>query len=242
MFDARTKSLIGAPISRAIQPASTLPKLPVGTHERRRLGERLRRNDVVDGLGHHPRPVDRVDRRQIVAIAEGGVVEHRLDEILAIVERSLDGDGVHVRRVDRGHLSALDVAGASERIQDHDVDVVAARHTVDRRRPGVAAGGADDRDPLAALREDVVEHPADELQCNVLERQCRPVEELLHPLVGADLDQRDHCRMAEGGVRLGAEVGQGHFIDVGADEWQHHLDGSLDVVVAPPTARRECRP
>ncbi len=31
VFEAITKSLIGAPISRAIQPASTLPKLPVGT-------------------------------------------------------------------------------------------------------------------------------------------------------------------------------------------------------------------
>ena len=31
VFDAMMKSRIGAPISRAIQPASTLPKLPVGT-------------------------------------------------------------------------------------------------------------------------------------------------------------------------------------------------------------------
>ena len=31
VFDATMKSRIGAPISRAIQPASTLPKLPVGT-------------------------------------------------------------------------------------------------------------------------------------------------------------------------------------------------------------------
>ena len=31
VFDATRKSRIGAPISRAIQPDSTLPKLPVGT-------------------------------------------------------------------------------------------------------------------------------------------------------------------------------------------------------------------
>ena len=31
-FDAITKSSIGAPMRRAIQPDSTLPKLPVGTH------------------------------------------------------------------------------------------------------------------------------------------------------------------------------------------------------------------
>ncbi len=31
VLEAITKSLIGAPISRAIQPAKTLPKFPVGT-------------------------------------------------------------------------------------------------------------------------------------------------------------------------------------------------------------------
>ena len=31
VFDETTKSRIGAPICRAIQPASTLPKFPVGT-------------------------------------------------------------------------------------------------------------------------------------------------------------------------------------------------------------------
>ena len=34
VLEAITKSLIGAPISRAIQPASTLPKFPVGTLKR----------------------------------------------------------------------------------------------------------------------------------------------------------------------------------------------------------------
>jgi hypothetical protein len=84
--------------------------------------------------------------------------------------------------VDRGHLPTLHLARAAERVEDDDVDVLASGDTVDRRRTGVAARGADDRDPLATLAEHVVEHPADELQRDVLERQRRAVEQLLDPL------------------------------------------------------------
>ena len=67
--------------------------------------------------------------------------------------------------------------------------------------PGVAAGRPDDGDPLAPLREDVVEQPADDLQGDVLERQRRPVEQLQQPLVGAELHEGADGRVAE---RLGA--------------------------------------
>ena len=74
MFEAITKSLIGAPISRAIQPARTLPKLPVGTLNVTGpfagVASVSAAIDVVHDLGHHPRPVDRVHRRQAVALAE----------------------------------------------------------------------------------------------------------------------------------------------------------------------------
>ncbi len=81
-----------------------------GHAEGRRAGERLRGRDVVDDLRHHPRPVDRVDGRQAQFVAEGRVAEHRLDEILAVVEVAVDRDRVHVRAVDRGHLAALHLA------------------------------------------------------------------------------------------------------------------------------------
>ena len=104
------------------------------------------------------------------------------------------------------------------RVQDHDVDVRAAAHRLDRRRAGVAARRADDRDPLAALAEHVVEEPADELQGDVLERQRRPVEQLGQPLPRVDLDERDDSRVAERRVGLVAQPGEIGWRDVVADE------------------------
>ena len=63
-------------------------------------------------------------------------------------------------------------------------------NAVDRRRAGVARRRADDRDTPALRREDVVEQPPDKLQRDVLEGQRRPVEQLLHEVVVADLGER----------------------------------------------------
>ena len=57
--------------------------------------------DVVDDLGHHPRPVDRVDRRQRPSSGQCLVPEQRLHQVLAVVEGPPDGDVVHVRRWSR---------------------------------------------------------------------------------------------------------------------------------------------
>ena len=97
-LEATTKSADRrAHLAGRSSPASTLPKLPVGTRSVTGPAQRLGGGHVVDDLRHHPRPVDRVDRRQLHPLAERGVVEHRLDEVLAVVERALDGDGVDVR-------------------------------------------------------------------------------------------------------------------------------------------------
>ena len=98
--------------------------------------------------------------------------------------------------------------GPPSRVQDHDVDVGAAAHRLDRRRPGVAARGADDRDLLAALAEHVVEQPADELQGDVLERQRRAVEQLGDPLAVVDLHERDDGRVAERARTPSSHIGR----------------------------------
>ena len=176
------KSAIGAPMRRAIQPGQDVAEVAGRDTERDRPGQRPRRGHVVHDLRHHPRPVDRVHRRQAHPLAERDVVEHRLDEVLAVVERAVDRDGVHVVVVDGGHLAALDVARASGRVEDHDVDVLASPDRVDRRRSGVAARGTDDHHVLVALGEHVLEESPDELQRDVLEREGRAVEQLEQPL------------------------------------------------------------
>ncbi len=80
----------------------------------------------------------------------------------------------------------------------------AVLHAVDRRRAGVARRRPDDRDPSGLLGQHVLEQTADELQGDVLERQRRTVEQLLHEVVVADLNQRDNGRMGERTVRVGA--------------------------------------
>ena len=78
--------------------------------------------DVIDDLRHDARPVDRVDRRQPDAVAEGGVVEQRLHQVLAVVEGAVDGDVVDVAAttvvICRRCTSEIAALG----MQDEDVD------------------------------------------------------------------------------------------------------------------------
>ena len=76
-------------------------------------------------------------------------------------------------------------------MEDEDLDALAAPAGLDRRRAGVARGGADDGDPFRALGQHVVEQAADQLQGIVLEGQGRTVKQLQHPDAVADLHQRD---------------------------------------------------
>ena len=54
-----------------------------------RRAELQRGPEVVDDLRHHAGEVDRVHRRQRMAVAEGEIVEAGLGEVLAVVERAV---------------------------------------------------------------------------------------------------------------------------------------------------------
>ena len=69
LFEPITSWSIGRPIRSAIQPEKMLPKLP-GGHRERAAAEPGDGGDVVDDLGHHPGPVDRVHGRQAHRVAE----------------------------------------------------------------------------------------------------------------------------------------------------------------------------
>ena len=141
------------------------------------------------------------DRR--TAVAERRVGEQRLHEVLAVVEGALDGDVVHVGRVDRGHLAALHVAHPTGRVEHDDVEACRGPTQASMAaEPGVARGGHDDGGPLAAGGQLVVEEAADELQGDVLEGQRRAPEELEQVQV-AELDDRAHVGVVEGGVGVG---------------------------------------
>ncbi len=144
---------------------------------------------------------------------------------------------MNVRRVDRGHLPPLNLTGAAIGIEDEDVGVAAVPHAVDRRRPGVARGCPDDRDVLVVSSQYVLEQPPDELQSDVFERQGRAVEQLLHEVVVADLDQRGDRGMGERAVGVDAHRRQVGRCDVVAHEQLHDLGGALRVAHAVDVRR-----
>ena len=190
--------------------------------------------EVVDDLGHDPRPVDRVDRHQTGALEETLVGEAGLDHLLAVVEVAVDGDVVDVVALDGGHLATLHFGHAVVRVQDEDVDVLAGLAAFDGRRAGVAGGGADDHHALVALGQHVVEQATQQLQGEVLEGQGRAVEQLQHPLVAVQLTQRRHGAVGEHRVGVFEDLLEVGVRDAAGHERAHHPEGQLVVRQAGP--------
>ncbi|MNE09985.1 hypothetical protein D3C80_1026800 [compost metagenome] len=203
-------------------------------HGTGRAAELQGRVEVVDDLGHDPRPVDRVDRHQAGALEEALVGEAGLDHLLAVVEVALDRDVVDVVAEDGGHLAALHFGHAVVRVQDEDVDVLAAAAAFDGGRAGVAGGGAQDHHALAALDQHMVEQAAEQLQGEVLEGQGRAVEQLQHPLVAVQLAQRRHGVVVEGAVGFLEDLLEVGVGNAAGDEGAHHAEGQLVVRQAGP--------
>ncbi|MNO90249.1 hypothetical protein D3C76_817560 [compost metagenome] len=203
-------------------------------HRTRRTAQLQGRVEVVDDLGHDPRPVDRVDRNQAGALEERLVGEAGLDHFLAVVEVAFDGDVVDVVAEDRGHLPALHFRHALVRVQDEDVDVVATAATFDGGGTGVTAGGADDHHALVALGQHVVEQATEQLQGEVLERQGRAVEQLQHPLVAVQLTQRRDRGVGELAVGFFEDLLEVGVGDAAFDERAHHPEGKFVVRQAGP--------
>ena len=85
--------------------------------------------------------------------------------------------------------------------------------------------------------EHVVEHPPDELQRDVLERQRRAVEQLEQPLLVVDLHERHDGRVAERGVGVATQLVERAGAELVADERRHHRGGDRGVVVGARAGR-----
>ena len=208
------------------------PKLPGRhgeIHRARGRAERDRGGEIIHHLRHDPRPVDRVDARQRDRIAKAVMVEHRLHDRLAIVERAFDRERMHVGRARRRHHPPLHVGDAPVREQHDQIDIVETRERIDRGAAGIARGRDHDGGALVALGQHVIHQPRDQLHRDVLERQRRAVEQLQHELIGPDLIERHHSRMTEGRVgfvRHAAEIGVG---DLARRERLDHVDRDFPI-------------
>ena len=72
---------------------------------------------------------------------------------------------------------------------------------LDGRRSRVPGRRDDERDPLGPATQLGVEHPPEQLEGDVLERERRAVEELEQPHVLIELDERAHGLVVERRVR-----------------------------------------
>ena len=202
-----------------------------------RGAERHGGREVIDHLRQNPRPVDRVDARQPDRIAEVEIVEHVLQPRLAIVEIAFQGEGMDIHLGRGRHLAALHLRDAPFGEQDEDIDIVEAPERLDRGRPGIARGRADDGDAAARPRQRDLEQLPDELHREVLEGERRAVEQFQQEMVGCQLHQgraggvaKALIGLADGAAKLG--IGEGV-----ADKGAHDAKGGF--LVGLPAKRRD---
>ena len=190
--------------------------------------------EVVNDLGHDPRPVDRVHRHQASALEEALVGEAGLDHFLAIVEVAFNRDVVNVLAEDGRHLPTLNFRNAVVRMQNEDVDVVATTAPFDGGRTGITRGGTEDHHALATLLQHIIEQATEQLQSKILERQRRAVEQLEHPFVTVELTQRRNSAVGERTVGFFKDILEVHIRNATADKRAHHPECQLVVWQAGP--------
>ena len=144
-----------------------------------------------------------------------------------------------------GHLPPLHLGDAAIGMEDEDLRRGPVAEGLDRRRAGIARGGADDGDMLAALAQHMVVEPAEQLQRHILEGQRRPVEQLHQPGLAVELPQRRHRAMAEGGVAVADDAREGVGLHPAGDEGRHDPHRQLGIFQAAEgfqVGRRQLRP
>ena len=207
--------------------------------------QRQCRGEIVNDLRHNPGPIDGVHSAQAHFAAEIRIVEHVLDERLAVVEMTVNGNRMHIGVVRRRHLPPLYLRNAPVRIQDERVDEFASPERFDRRGTGVSACCSYDRNSLAAPPQHSLEHSPYELHREVLEGERRPVKQFQQEQIGPDLDERAFRFVPEplvGIMSHGTELIFGKRL---AREQLHDAIGDFGIRFARQSDKilaRDCRP
>ena len=95
-----------------------------------RLGGQEIALEVIDDLGCDTRPVDRIDRADLVLLLEGGIVGNCLHDVLRVVKHATHGDVENVRVLQGIHLGTLEGAHLAVRREHEDLHVMLAAHGV----------------------------------------------------------------------------------------------------------------
>ena len=134
----------------------------------------------------------------------GNLGEDALDSSLGLVEVARDGAHAQVLPRHGGHLGPLNGADALVGVEHHNRNAGHVRKAGERRGAGVAAGGGEDQDAVAAalLLHGAAHQLRQHRQRHVLERRRGAVEQLQHVLVPHLLQRGDLLYVKL--VRIGA--------------------------------------
>mmetsp|Transcript_54942 Transcript_54942/g.146541 ORF Transcript_54942/g.146541 Transcript_54942/m.146541 type:complete len:240 (+) Transcript_54942:1089-1808(+) len=165
------------------------------------------RIEIIRDLEHDPCPVDGVHGAEAVGLLEVQVAKEALDDVLAVVERALDRDAVHVAVEHARHLLLLDLRHAALWKQDEALHVLLAAHPVNGRAARVPTRGAQHREPARRPLQEVLVEVAEGLKRHVLERESWPVEQL-HDVQVAVLHRRHDVGVLEGRVAPAHQLAQ----------------------------------
>ena len=171
--------------------------------------------EVINDLRRDTRPVDRIDRTNLVLGLEGGIVGDRLHDVLRIIEQAGHGDIEDIGILQRIHLGALEGAHLAVRREHENLDVMLAAHGVFGGRAGVAGGSAQNIDRFTALVEHVLEQIAKQLHGHVLEGQCRTVGQFLRVKTLFQFGQRRDLRSVTTVTGMTIDRGSVSFSDNG---------------------------
>ena len=148
---------------------------------------------------------------------------------LAVVEIAFDRQGVDILGFRGGHLPLLDGRNAAMREEHEHVGALLPGERVDRGTAGIAGCRGDDRRAFAALGEDVIHQPRQQLHRHVLEGQRRTVEQFQDERVLAGLHDRADGFVAKRAIGLVDDFRECRCIDVITDERRQQSDCELGI-------------
>ena len=184
--------------------------------------------EIVDDLRRDARPVDRIDRAETMAFLERSIAGNGLDQVLAIVEHTIDrhvedigvGERIHLRGLKRTHPAA-------GREHEH-VDAALAPERVLGRGARIARGRTQYVERRALPCQDVLEELPEELQRDVLERQRRSVGDVQQMQSRLERGERRDLVAPEDVRRIGAihdrlEVRRRDVVGVARDDRERQV-------------------
>ncbi len=165
-----------------------------------RRAKRNSAREIIDDLGHHPAPIDRIDARERKLLTEAFVAKSAFTMFWASSNVPSRAIVWTLSSSNRRHLPALHIGDAAIRVKDKNIDLGQALKGGDGGGARVARRRADDSRALASRRQHILHQPAKELHREILERQGRPAKQFEQKEIVAKLRERRDRDMIEPGI------------------------------------------